>query len=112
MEAGAAMVFSSFPHAIIHSFVPNQFRFGNMVPIIKDQSGNLTDVSNYRGITLSPVISKLFAHALQLVFSECLTSSAHQFGFKKNSFTTVAASLSQGDLIISFTTVAVYFAHF
>ena len=32
-----------------HSFVPKQFHSGFMLPLIKDQSGNLTDSSNYRG---------------------------------------------------------------
>ena len=36
-----------------------------MVPIIKDHSGNPADVGNYRGITISPAISKLFEHVLK-----------------------------------------------
>jgi len=43
-----------------HRFVPNSFGKGVAVPLIKDKTGNINDVSNYRGITLSPVISELF----------------------------------------------------
>ena len=78
---------SLFNAMLNHSFVPKQFRLGFMVPIIKDQSGNHSDSSNYRGITISPIVSKLFEHCLKNVFFESLSSSQHQFGFKKNSST-------------------------
>ena len=58
-----------------------------MVPIIKDQQGNHSDTNNYRGITISPIISKLFEHVLKLVFSDHLLTSQYQFGFKKRSST-------------------------
>ena len=70
-----------------HSFVPKQFRLGFMVPLIKDQSGNQACSSNYRGITISPVVSKLFEHVLKSIFFESLSTSDLQFGFKKNSST-------------------------
>ena len=70
-----------------HAFVPKQFRFGHMVPIIKDQQGNQADRSNYRGITISPISSKIFEHVLKAVFFTFLSTSQLQFGFKKNSST-------------------------
>ena len=70
-----------------HSFVPRQFKLGYMIPLVKDNHGNLGDVSNYRGITISPIISKLFEHVLKVVFDEFLSSSPYQFGFKKKSST-------------------------
>ena len=44
----------------LHCFVPADFGIGVLIPIIKDRLGDTSDVSNYRGITPSPVISKLF----------------------------------------------------
>ena len=73
-----------------HAFVPHQFRFGTMIPIIKDKQQSNADVNNYRGITISPLPSKLFEHVLKLVFSEHLLTSSYQFGFKKRSSTTHA----------------------
>ena len=78
---------SMFDAMLTHAFVPHQFRSGFMVPIIKDQSGNHADTGNYRGITISAIISKIFEHSLKLVFHDSLTSSANQFGFKRNSST-------------------------
>ena len=76
-----------FNSMLKHSFVPWQFRSGFMIPLVKDNQGDLSDVSNYRGITISPIISKLFEHVLKVVFGDFLSSSAYQFGFKKKSST-------------------------
>ena len=73
-----------------HAFVPSQFRSGFMIPIIKDQQGDRSDPNNYRGITISPFISKLFEHILKNVFFESFSTSSYQFGFKKNSSTMTA----------------------
>ena len=76
-----------FNRMLKHSFVPQQFQRGYMIPLIKDQQGNHSDTNNYRGITISPIISKVFEHVLKNKFSQHLTTSAYQFGFKRNSST-------------------------
>ena len=68
-----------------HAFVPLQFQMGTIVPIVKDRQGNLGDLNNYRGITIAPIISKIFEHVLRIVFSEYLSTSNYQFGFKRKS---------------------------
>ena len=73
-----------------HGFVPDQFRLGFMIPIIKDTNESHSDVGNYRGITISPIVSKLFEHILKDIFSEHLVTSAYQFGFKKKKSTSHA----------------------
>ena len=78
---------SLFNSMLKHAYVPKQFRLGFIVPIIKDQQGNHADISNYRGITISPIISKLLEHILKIVFFAFLTTSHLQFGFKRNSST-------------------------
>ena len=72
---------------LAHSFVPNQFRFGTIIPIIKDRNGNVSDVSNYRGITISPMASKVFELILRNKFSHHLSTSSYQYGFKKKTST-------------------------
>ena len=78
---------SLFNCMLKHSFVPLQFQRGFMIPLIKDQQGNHSDTSNYRGITISPIISKVFEHVLKNTFFDHLTTSQQQFGFKRNSST-------------------------
>jgi len=69
----------------LHSYVPNGFDEGIIVPIIKDKAGNQNDVNNYRGITLTSVISKLFELHILEICEEYLVTHELQFGFKKNS---------------------------
>ena len=79
-----------FNGMMTHAFVPKQFRWGFMIPIIKDSHGNHSDVGNYRGITISPIISKIFEHVLKEVFADHLHTTAYQFGFKRKKSTTHA----------------------
>ena len=81
---------SLFNCMLKHAFVPADFRFGTIVPIIKDRFGNTGDVSNYRGITMSPMISKAFEHALKQKFTKHFSTSSYQFGFKSKSSTSHA----------------------
>ena len=79
-----------FDSMIQHAFVPYQFQMGTIVPIVKDRQGNLGDLNNYRGITIAPIISKIFEHVLRIVFSDSLSTSNFQFGFKRKSSTSHA----------------------
>ena len=76
-----------FNRMLMHSFVPKDFRYGFMLPIVKDNQGNHSDSSNYRGITISPIISKIFEHVLKSIFLDQLQTTPYQFGFKKGSST-------------------------
>ena len=44
--------------------VHDDFGRGIVIPLLKNSDGNRFTVDNYRGITLSPVISKLFEMVL------------------------------------------------
>ena len=81
---------SLFNVMLSHGFVPRQFRFGTIIPIIKDKNGDAGDVNNYRGITISPIISKAFERVLKNLFKNFLSSSSYQFGFKGGSSTSHA----------------------
>ena len=41
----------------LHGFVSDDLGSVIIVPLIKDKSGNMNDIHNYRPITLTPVIS-------------------------------------------------------
>ena len=73
-----------FSILVICNYVPNDFGIGILVPIPKEESGNsLKKLDDFRGITISPVISKLFETALYKVIGiSYLMSSDSQFGFK------------------------------
>ena len=65
-----------------HGFVPTSFLKGTISPVVKDNNGDLSDTSNYRGITLGSLPSKLFEIAIQMKTSHLLTTDDLQFGFK------------------------------
>ena len=65
--------------------VPTGFSRGIIIPLIKDSSSDESHLDNYRGIMLSPVISKVFEHILCNKYKNWLYSSHLQFGFKNNS---------------------------
>ena len=68
---------------ILHGFVPTNFGLGLVIPLIKDKTSNPNCLSNYRGITLIAVISKLFEGVLLVVYDSYLMSDDLPFGFKK-----------------------------
>src|SRR5580692_388202 len=50
---------------IASGFVPNDFGMGVLIPIPKsDASCGTHKLNNFRGITLSPIISKIFEHCI------------------------------------------------
>jgi len=69
---------------LMHGFVPDNFGLGVTVPVVKDKLGDVTAASNYRPITLSPVISTIFEYCLVQQYEHLLTSDTLQFGFKEN----------------------------
>ena len=75
---------------LLHSFVPKQFQSGTIVPIVKDRHGDQGDLNNYRGITIAPIMSKIFEYVLLSLFQPFLSTSQYQFGFKKKSSTSHA----------------------
>jgi len=63
--------------------VPADFGRGITIPIPKNKNTQgLQAIDSFRGITLSPVISKLFEHCILLLFSDYFITSMNQFGFK------------------------------
>jgi hypothetical protein len=76
---------------IQHGFVPTSFLHRTISPIMKDSNGDISDTSNYRGVTLSSVFSKMFENVLKLKFGHYLTSDCRQFGFKQKHSTSHAA---------------------
>ena len=79
-----------FNKMLLHGYVPRQFQQGTIVPIVKDRHGDQGDLNNYRGITIAPIISKLFEQVLHIIFEQFLTTSSYQFGFKMKSSTSHA----------------------
>src|ERR1043165_1305591 len=73
-----------FSMILSHAYVPEAFGLGIVIPVVKDKRGDLSSLDNYRPITLSPVISKLFETVMLGLYSKFMDTADLQFGFKKN----------------------------
>ena len=51
-----------------YSYIPDNFMHVIMVPLVKNKSGDLTNKDNYRPISLSTIISKVFE---QIILWKC-----------------------------------------
>ena len=72
-----------FNAMIIHGVVPSMFGLGIVVPLIKGHNLDNSISENYRGITLSTHISKIFEMCILDLYSHHFVTSDLQFGFKK-----------------------------
>ena len=62
--------------------VPEPFKTGILTPVLK-KSKDATNMDNYRGITVTPIIGKLFKTVLLPRISKNFEQSSQQFGFTK-----------------------------
>ena len=61
-----------FNSMLTHSFVPEDFCFGVIIPLLKHKHGDASKLDMYRGITLSSAVSKLFESVLVKIFGDDL----------------------------------------
>jgi len=74
-----------FKAILSHSYVPQAFSVGVVIPLLKNTNLDKTNLESYRAITLSPTISKLFESYMLGVLQDQLYTSDLQFGFKLGS---------------------------
>ena len=73
-----------FNMLIALKYVPNAFGEGLLIPIPKaEKRGNHRSVEDFRGITVSCLLSKIFEGGLQHYLKSYFVTSDRQFGFKE-----------------------------
>jgi hypothetical protein len=87
-----------FTAIVVHGTVPDSFLYSTIVPIPKGKHGNMSDSSNFRGITLSSIYGKLFDNIVLYRYSDSLLSSELQFGFKAKSSTSLCSMVLKESL--------------
>ena len=79
------ILYKLFNLFITTGHIPGDFGASYTVPIPKcDGRSRALSVDDFRGISISSVISKLFEMAIQHKFATYFITSDHQFGFKKH----------------------------
>ena len=81
------VILSKFFNLIVSAaYIPYGFRLSYTVPIPKEEPSHKgNSVDNYRAISISPIISKIFEHSILSRYSKFLGTNSNQFGFKKGS---------------------------
>ena len=73
-----------FNFIILHGYVPDSWGQSYTVPLLKEKNSYKSLKSDdFRGISISCVISKVFEHCVLDRFSSFLITRDSQFGFKK-----------------------------
>ena len=71
---------------LLYSYVPSDFGRSYIVPLPKAKEARCTAMSfaDFRGIAISPILSKIFERCILDRFGKFFVSPENQFGFKKN----------------------------
>ncbi len=89
-----------FQHSIDESYLPWQWREANICPIFK--KGNKSDPANYRGVSLTSVVSKVLEHIVHLHIMDHLEVNDilvdNQHGFRAKHSTVTQLILTINDL--------------
>jgi len=77
------VLYKLFNLIIKRGYVPSGFRYSYIVPVpkINDCRSKELTCDDFRGIAISPVISKVFEHCLLDKFQTFFTSCSAQYGF-------------------------------
>jgi hypothetical protein len=75
------------------SIVPKQFMQCVIIPLVKNKSGDMSDVNNYRTISNSTAMSKLFENTIFDSVTNSITSADYQFGFKPSHSTAICTNV-------------------
>ena len=68
---------------IYHGHLPDDFMKTIIIPLIKNKSGDTSNVNNYRLIALVTVASKILEIILLEMLTPYLNTTDNKFGFKK-----------------------------
>ncbi|KAJ8727231.1 hypothetical protein PYW08_015628 [Mythimna loreyi] len=71
-----------FNLCINHSYLPHDLMYTIVVPIVKNRTGNVSDRSNYRPISLATVIAKVMDSLLDGHLAKHIKLHDGQFGFR------------------------------
>ena len=72
-----------YNRVISHGHLPDDFMKTSIIPLIKNKSGDTSNVNNYRPIALVTVASKILEIILLEMLTPYLNTTDNQFGFRK-----------------------------
>jgi hypothetical protein len=79
-----------FNVCVAHSYLPAELMRTTVVPIVKNRTGDMSDRSNYRPISLATIIAKIFDSVLNSMLEKHCTFHDGQHGFSRGLSTETA----------------------
>ena len=76
------LLYIFYNRVISHRHLPDDFMKTIMIPLVRNMSGDTSDVNNYRPIARVIVASKIFEIILLEFLTPCLDTTDNKFGFK------------------------------
>jgi hypothetical protein len=86
------LIASLFSSMVVHGYTPDIMCNSVIISIPKNNRASLNDSSNYRGISLTSALCKIFDMILIHKFNKQLYSSDMQYGFKPKHSTTICTA--------------------
>ena len=71
-----------FTGMLMHGILPDHMLSVLLVPVVKEKTGKISSIDNYRPIALASVLSKVLERVLLERMQEYIVSTDEQFGFK------------------------------
>ena len=82
---------------LIHGHISDFLLISSLLPIIKDKLGDTSVSSNYRSITISSLVMKLFDWVIILLFGDHLELHDLQFSYQANVSTSMCTLIGCRD---------------
>ena len=72
-----------FSHLLDKGFWPDSLACSIFFPVLKDNTGSAARSSNYRGIAIEPMISRIYEAIFKARYKTCLQTNVQEFAYKK-----------------------------
>ena len=77
---------------IRYGYLPTSFMQSIMIPLVKNKCGDISDLNNYRAISVSPVLSKVLESVLYVHLQTDSDVDCYPFGFKPGQSTSLCTN--------------------
>ena len=82
-----------FNSMLTHGYTPDDLLLSTIISIPKDNRGSMSSSDNYRGISMSNSLCKLFDYIFIELNADSLKTDDMQFGFKRNHSTVLCSAI-------------------
>ena len=82
-----------FNSMLTHGYTPDDLLLSTIISIPKDSRGSMSSSDNYRGISMSNSLCKLFDYIFIELNVDSLKTGDMQFGFKRNHSTVLCSAI-------------------